>query len=311
MPARLSAPSAGLILRGAASVVALLVGWRILDALLPRGMPAGIVVLGMVFGSLYALNAIGLVLVYRANRVVNFAQAEFGSVAAVLAIVFVVHWRWNYFAGLRLRPGDGRAPRRAHRDDHHPSLPQRVTPHPGRSDHRLGAGARRHLDRHPAAVRRRRRGQLHDPHRRSIHGLPGDLQRQPLDDDDRRPCRDAGARLISALHRLRHRRPSSSRQQRSRRLARHPRSRPLHDRLDLGCGLVRACGAARGVSIVGFTSFSSVSGGGASLLLFTLTAAVLGRMESLPLTALAAIGLGVFQEVVFWNWSNATLATRC
>ncbi|HYZ98059.1 MAG TPA: hypothetical protein VE575_04855, partial [Acidimicrobiales bacterium] len=98
--ARLALPSVGTLVRVAAATVGLLAAWRILDAWLPRGMPTGIVVLGMVFGSLYALNAIGLVLIYRANRVINFAQAEFGSVAAVLAIVFVVHWRWNFFLAI-------------------------------------------------------------------------------------------------------------------------------------------------------------------------------------------------------------------
>src|ERR687892_685695 len=98
--ARLALPSVGTLVRVAAATAGLLAAWRILDAWLPRGMPTGIVVLGMVFGSLYALNAIGLVLIYRANRVINFAQAEFGSVAAVLAIVFVVHWRWNFFLAI-------------------------------------------------------------------------------------------------------------------------------------------------------------------------------------------------------------------
>ena len=56
--------------------------------------------LGAVFGVLYALNAIGLVLVFRANRVVNFAQAEFGVIAAVLAIQFVLQWDWNFFAAV-------------------------------------------------------------------------------------------------------------------------------------------------------------------------------------------------------------------
>ena len=46
---------------------------------------------GVVIGLLYAATTIGIILVYRANRVINFAQAEFGSVAAVLAIEFVIH----------------------------------------------------------------------------------------------------------------------------------------------------------------------------------------------------------------------------
>ena len=45
--------------------------------------------------------------------------------------------------------------------------------------------------------------------------------------------------------------------------------------------------------ILGFSSFTSVSGGGFSLLLRTLAAAVIGGMESLPITAVAAVGPAV------------------
>ena len=48
-------------------------------------IPRSIVLLGIVFGSLYALVAMGLILVYRANRIINFAQAELGAVPAVVA----------------------------------------------------------------------------------------------------------------------------------------------------------------------------------------------------------------------------------
>src|SRR4051794_35716209 len=71
--------------------------YNVLNHVMSRGAPLGIVALGVVYGSLNALIAIGIVLVYRANKVVNFAQAEFGSVAAVLAIEFKLLLHWNYF----------------------------------------------------------------------------------------------------------------------------------------------------------------------------------------------------------------------
>lgn len=49
--------------------------------------PAGVVVLGIVIGGLYALLATGLVLVYRSNRVINFAAGELGGAAAVLTVL--------------------------------------------------------------------------------------------------------------------------------------------------------------------------------------------------------------------------------
>src|SRR4051794_17247871 len=89
----------------AAGIVGVLVAYNIVNHVMSRGAPQGIVARGVIYGSLDALVAIGIVLVYRANKVVNFAQAEFGSVAAVLAIEFRLVWHWNYFmavaAGLR------------------------------------------------------------------------------------------------------------------------------------------------------------------------------------------------------------------
>jgi branched-chain amino acid transport system permease protein len=84
-------------LAGAAAVA-----WAILAAILPHGMPAGIVLLGAVLGSLTGLSAVGLVLVYRASRVVNFSQASLGSAAGVLAILVFISWHWNYFLCLTL-----------------------------------------------------------------------------------------------------------------------------------------------------------------------------------------------------------------
>lgn len=48
-------------------------------------VPNGLYFQGLVVGLLSALLAIGLVLVYRANRIINFAQGSLGAVAATLA----------------------------------------------------------------------------------------------------------------------------------------------------------------------------------------------------------------------------------
>src|SRR3954468_2230611 len=51
--------------------------------------PSGILVLGLVNGALSALIAVGLVLVYRANRIVNFAQFDIGGSVAILAALLI------------------------------------------------------------------------------------------------------------------------------------------------------------------------------------------------------------------------------
>jgi ABC-type branched-subunit amino acid transport system ATPase component/ABC-type branched-subunit amino acid transport system permease subunit len=66
--------------------------------LLPKGLDPGAVALGVVFGSLDALVAMGLVLVFRSSRVINFAQAAFGGLAAAVMVVMVVAWHVPYLA---------------------------------------------------------------------------------------------------------------------------------------------------------------------------------------------------------------------
>ncbi|MGP0030453.1 MAG: branched-chain amino acid ABC transporter permease, partial [Acidimicrobiales bacterium] len=64
--------------------------WIVLAATLPKGLPLGIVLLGIVYGAIYAILAVGIVLIYRGDRIINFAQAQIGVLPAVLAIELVV-----------------------------------------------------------------------------------------------------------------------------------------------------------------------------------------------------------------------------
>jgi branched-chain amino acid transport system permease protein len=48
------------------------------------------IVLGLIVGSVYGLVGLGLVLLYKSNRIFNFAQGEFGTVAA-----YVAFWAMN------------------------------------------------------------------------------------------------------------------------------------------------------------------------------------------------------------------------
>ena len=52
-------------------------------------MPAGELVYGFIIGSLTALMAFGLALIYRSNKVINFAQADLGAVPASLAVALI------------------------------------------------------------------------------------------------------------------------------------------------------------------------------------------------------------------------------
>ncbi len=59
--------------------------------------PAAILFLGAVLGSLSALTAMGLVLIYRANRVINFAQGDLGALAGVLSVSLIGGPGWGFF----------------------------------------------------------------------------------------------------------------------------------------------------------------------------------------------------------------------
>ncbi|HRE02250.1 MAG TPA: branched-chain amino acid ABC transporter permease, partial [Ilumatobacteraceae bacterium] len=62
-------------------------------------LPWGQAIRAVVLGMLTAMLAVGLALVYRANRVLNFAQADLGSVPTALAVALVVFSGWSYSLG--------------------------------------------------------------------------------------------------------------------------------------------------------------------------------------------------------------------
>ncbi|MCW2570850.1 MAG: hypothetical protein JWO88_908 [Frankiales bacterium] len=95
---RLPAPvrSAGVAVGAAAAL------WLAMQAAFGRGksgsllglpwwdaIPLGVFLNGAVIGTLYALIAFGVILVHRASRVLNFAQAALGAVPGVLALLLV------------------------------------------------------------------------------------------------------------------------------------------------------------------------------------------------------------------------------
>lgn len=63
-------------------------------------VPAGVAVEGLILGLLGAMVAVGMALIYRANRILNFAQGELGTAPTVLAVCLVVYAGWNYLLAL-------------------------------------------------------------------------------------------------------------------------------------------------------------------------------------------------------------------
>jgi branched-chain amino acid transport system permease protein len=77
-----------LVVKGQVEVFGTSLGW---------GVPWGIVVDGVVRGLLIALIALAIVIVYRSNRIVNFAAADLGAVPATLAFLLYASLGWNVY----------------------------------------------------------------------------------------------------------------------------------------------------------------------------------------------------------------------
>ncbi len=69
--------------------------------------PVGIFVYGGIIGLLYALLAFGLILIYRANRIINFAQAEMGATSGVLGVLLIKVDHVPYLVALIIALGSG------------------------------------------------------------------------------------------------------------------------------------------------------------------------------------------------------------
>lgn len=288
--------------------VAVIALWLVLDAVLARGLPAGMVLLGAVFGSLYALSAMGIVLVFRANRVVNFAQAELGAVAAIIAIECKIYLHWNYFlaisAGLVIAILSGaiidlgivRVFRTAPRlilavatigvaqilNGLSIQIPLWIT----------GAAQ---LQSEPFSTPFKASFSLDPVIFNGNHVLVlvvapitcvvlaaflrltdyGVAIRAAAENGDRANLLGIPVRRLSTL-------------------------------VWSIAGLLSALAVILRVPLVGFASFTSVSASGPGLLLRILAAAVIGRMESLPVTAAAAVGIGILESLSFWTFSNGT-----
>ena len=71
----------------------------------PTGIPIGIFLLGAVTGVLYGLVGVGIILIYRANRIISFAQAGLGGVPALLALLLVTNHHFPYAAAAAVMVG--------------------------------------------------------------------------------------------------------------------------------------------------------------------------------------------------------------
>ncbi|HVV76363.1 MAG TPA: ATP-binding cassette domain-containing protein [Mycobacteriales bacterium] len=96
--------------RGGIAIGSLVGLWVLLDFVLPHVIttsqtstghwqtPFPVVALGLISGASYGMLAAGLVLIYRANRIINFAHGEVGAFGASVFAIEVSRWHIPYWA---------------------------------------------------------------------------------------------------------------------------------------------------------------------------------------------------------------------
>jgi branched-chain amino acid transport system permease protein len=289
-----------------AALVATPVAWFIGASTLPHGIPPGQILRGLVFGLLYALTSVGLVLIYRANRVINFAQAEIGSVAAVVAIEMVLHGVPYFVAvplGLVLAAVIGAGVERViiRRFRTAPRLILAVATI-GIAQILLGLSiiipivwegkVAAHPFKTPFDIQFFVRPELFFGDHLMVLivaplamvALGGFLRFSSYGIGIRAAAENADRARLLGIPVLR-----------------------LSTMVWAIGGMLSALTAILHVPLVGFASFTGVSSAGNALLLRTLAAGVIGRMESLPRTALASIGIGLFEAIAAWNLRSTTI----
>ena len=255
-----------------------------------------VLVLGALTGILYGLLAVGIVLVYRTNRVINFAHGEIGAFGASLFSIFVVRWGLPYWLMLPVAMAAAAA---------------------------VGGTAE------VVAIRRLRRapslmsvvatlgiGQLLLSFSAAIN--PAALSGVTFPSPPWMPTFDVGAlRITPAYSAMLILGPVVVagltwflRRGRWGRALRAAAANPEAARLDgipaarmstLAWALAAALSALTAILVSPTRGFAAASAFGPSLLLRALAAAVLARMERLSVAFAAGVGIGVMEQVVLHN----------
>jgi branched-chain amino acid transport system permease protein len=282
--------------------------WSVLDNTLDRGLPVGIIVLGAVFGSLYALTAVGLVLIFRANRVVNFAQAELGGIAAVVAIQLVIQFEWNYYVSVVL----GLIGSTLLGALVYIFIIRRFRSAPRLILAVATIGVAQVLAGGSIIISFLFEGQPSGRGFETPFNVHFSIYPVLFRGDHLLAMIVAPLAMVGLAAFLRFTdygvaiRAAAENGDRANLLG--VPVHYLHLVVWSIAAFLSAAAALLRVPVVGFSSFASVTGGGNSLLLRTLAAAVLGKMESIPRTVLAALALGAFENSLAWTYSNTVIS---
>ncbi|MDP1862269.1 MAG: ABC transporter permease, partial [Gemmatimonadaceae bacterium] len=87
-------------LRWTAIAVIAVAAYPIVGALLPDGAPLGVTLQGAVFGTVTALLAMGLILLYRSDNIINFSYGAMGLIGGNMGVNLYLEAGWNYFLAM-------------------------------------------------------------------------------------------------------------------------------------------------------------------------------------------------------------------
>ena len=263
-------------------------------------LPFPVIVLGTIIGMTYGLLAVGLVLIYRSNRIVNFAHGEIGAFAAAVFGVVVLRWHVPYYVALPLAMALGGAVAAVaevavvRRLRHAPPLMSIVAT--------LGIG--QFLVFFGSAVSTKASAGFAFPQPPFVPTFDiGALRVTPAYSGMLfiAPC------LVVALALFLRRSSFGVQMRASAANAEAARMAGIFaGRMSsLAWALAGAVSAFTAILVQPSRGFTSGESFGPSLLLRALTGAVVARMVSLPAALAAGIGLGVIEQLLLWNYPRS------
>jgi ABC-type branched-subunit amino acid transport system ATPase component/ABC-type branched-subunit amino acid transport system permease subunit len=269
--------------------------------------PWGIYISGAIVGALYGLVAIGLVLIYRASRIVSFAQAGLGAVPAVAGLLLYTNSGYPFAVAVAVMVLGAVVVG---------AVLERVVVRRFEQASRfvltvatIGIGqvllfAELYLPRLITGS-----AQLPIGYRTPLSGLDGEVGGVVFDGNHLAAVIVAAGAALGLSAFLRRNRAGVA-----IRAAADDRDRAVTLGLPTGrlatlvwvvAAVLSALGVFLRAPIVGLPAGGLV---GPSLLLFGLAAAAIGRMDSMPRAMAAAVGLGIVDQTVFFVTGNGTVS---
>jgi ABC-type branched-subunit amino acid transport system ATPase component/ABC-type branched-subunit amino acid transport system permease subunit len=260
------------------------------------------ILLGLIIGSTYGLLAVGLVLIYRTNRIINFAHGQIGAFGAAVFGIAVVRWHIPYWVAfvpaLLLAGAVGAAAEVA--------VVRRLRKAPAVMSVVATLGVGQFLVLFAFAIN-------------SQAGVGAQYPKPPLLPEFR-----VGGLLVTSAYTgmlllspllvlglglfLRRSRAgtgirAASFNVEAARLAGISASRMS----SLAWGIAGGLAAFAAILKQPTSGFSTGDSFGPGLLLIALTGAVLARMQSLPVAMVSGVAIGVIEQLLLWNYGEAGL----